>query len=96
MAGLSLQGHEAGLAQLADVSTMTNDKLEERIKELTDIYRQAIVSNIGRQAEVATRLLVHFQFEQSLRAGVTANEFEAIIAAQDFTGSTELAGSVAG
>lgn len=95
MAGLSLQGYEAGLIELADPSKMTDSRLEGHIRELTDIYRQAVASNIGRQAEVATRLLIHFQFEQSQRAGGTANDFEAIISAQDFSGSPELADSAA-
>lgn len=47
MAGLSLQGHEAGLVRLADTNTMTDGRLAGHIEELTDIYRQALPVILG-------------------------------------------------
>ena len=73
MAGLSLRGYEAGLARLADTKAMPSDQLDTHIDELTSLYNEAKEKKIGRQVEVASRLLTHYQFEQGLRGAAVAN-----------------------
>lgn len=80
MAELSLMGHEAALVELADEQVMTGERLQDHIQKLEDIRADAVARNLGRQAEVSTRLLLHFTQEQNHRNGVFAD----IVAGQDF------------
>lgn len=81
MAELSLQGHESALEEIADESIMTEGRLEMHLIELDQIWRDATAKHIGRQAEVAARLLTHFTFEKMTRDGATPEEIREAVAA---------------
>lgn len=78
----SLQGHEADLANLANPNVISKGQLDSSIGAIDEVRRVAVESGIARQAEVATRLLAHFQFEQAMREGLSAADFR-ILSSQD-------------
>ena len=80
MAKLSLQGHESALEEIADESIMTEGRLDMHLTELDQIWRDATAKHIGRQAEVAARLLTHFTFEKMTRDGATPDDIRAAVA----------------
>lgn len=98
MSELSLFGHEAALADLADETKMSNDRLQMHITELEKIRTEALKYKIGRQVDVSTRLLLHFGFERSQRAGLPADMYATLVqseASQEPLELSELVGAEA-
>ena len=96
MSELSLQGHESALVELADETKMSDQRLQNHIEELEKTQASALEHKLGRQAEAATRLLIHFRFEQSQRAGVPAAvyaETATRVEDQESTDVSELVGA---
>lgn len=84
MSELSLQGHESALVELVDETRMPDQRLQHHIDELEKTQASAFEHKLGRQAEMATRLLIHFRFERSQRAGVPADVYaETVVAVED-------------
>lgn len=92
MSELSLYGHEDALKKATE---MTDAELSMHISELNTVNREATIARIGRQAEVASRLLAHFKFEHAQRLGVSAQDYAESLADSDVSESRVLVSSTA-
>lgn len=72
----TLRGHEEELALLVNENRLGQVELSGGIEKIEKARIEAVAGGLGRQAATATRLNIHYLFEQSQRAGVPVAVFK--------------------